>query len=77
VKVVANGKYGPAVVHAAYLDKRIQNAEISRSVKSFVEFLENPMQRDVYTNVLYGVLKYYDLPDLVKLSGSGRVRFVD
>ncbi len=77
VKIVANGKYGPAVVHAAYLDKRIQNAEISRSVKSFVEFLENPMQRDVYTNVLYGVLKYYDLPDLVKLSGSGRVRFVD
>lgn len=77
VDVVANGAYGPAVVHAAFLDSRIGKAEISRSIKSFNDYLKNPLQYDIYSNVLYGVLKYYDLKDLVDLSGEGRVRFVD
>jgi hypothetical protein len=77
ITVVANGSYGPAVVHASYLDQRIAKAEISRSVKSFSDYLQNIMQRDVYTNVLYGVLKYYDLSDLINLSGKNRVQFVD
>jgi len=77
INMVANGAYGPAAVHAAYLDKRISQTEISRSYKSFEEIVKNPMQRDVYSNVLYGVLKYYDFNDLVYLAGSGRIRFVD
>ena len=77
VSVVANGSYGPALVHAAFLDQRIDKAEISGSVKSFNDFLKNPMQRDIYTNVLYGVLKYYDLKNLIDISGKNRVRFVD
>jgi hypothetical protein len=64
-------------VHAAYLDSRISKTEISGAVKSYFEFLENPMQRDVYSQVLYGVLKYYDLKDLVQLAGKDRIRFVD
>jgi hypothetical protein len=77
VNIIANGSYGPAVVHAAFLDQRIDKADISRSVKSFNEYLKNPMQRDVYTNVLYGILKYYDLNNLIDLSGKNRIRFVD
>jgi len=77
VNIVANGSYGPAVVHAAFLDSRINQADISRSVKSFNDYLKDPMQRDIYTNVLYGVLKYYDLKDLISLSGKNRVKFVD
>jgi hypothetical protein len=76
IKLVANGLYGPAAVHAAFLDERIASAEVSRSLKSFTELVQNPMQYDAYTNVLYGVLKYYDLPDLVRQTG-GRIRFVD
>ncbi|TDE18408.1 alpha/beta hydrolase family protein [Dyadobacter psychrotolerans] len=77
INLVANGAYGPAAIHAAYLDKRISQTEISRSFKSFEEIVKNPMQRDVYSNVLYGVLKYYDLKDLVNLTGNGRIRYVD
>ena len=77
ITLVANGLYGPTAIHATYLDNRINNAEISRSVKSFYNYLENPMQKDVYSNVLYGVSKYYDLKDLMALSGKGRVRFLD
>ncbi|WP_346863489.1 acetylxylan esterase [uncultured Draconibacterium sp.] len=73
----ANGAYGSVAVHAAFLDSRISKTEISGAVKSYFEFLENPMQRDVYSQVLYGVLKYYDLRDLVQLAGKDRIRFVD
>ena len=76
IRLVANGLYGPAAIHAAYLDERIKTAEVSRSVRSFESFIQNPMQNDAYTNVLYGVLKYYDLKDLLTKAG-GRIRFVD
>lgn len=74
VFITANGSYGPAAIHATFLDNRIESAEITRSIKSFNEYITNPMQRDVYTNVLYGVLKYYDLKDLAELSGRNRIR---
>jgi hypothetical protein len=76
IHLVANGLYGPAAVHATFLNKQIRTAEVSRSLKSFTELVQKPMQYDAYSNVLYGVLKYYDLPDLVAKSG-GRIRFVD
>lgn len=76
VKVYADGVYGPVVIHAAYLDERIAGAELTRSVKTWKDYVVNPMQRDMYSNVLYGVLKYYDLPDLIKLSKCP-VRFGD
>lgn len=77
IKLVANGLYGPTALHASYLDDRIAETEVSRSIKSFYEYLENPLQKDIYTNVLYGVLKYYDLKDLINLTGKNRIRFVD
>ena len=77
ISITANGLYGPAAIHTAYLDHRISTTEISGSVKSFEEFVKNPMQRNVYSNVLYGVLKYYDLNDLIVLAGKNRVRFLD
>jgi hypothetical protein len=77
IRLSTNGVYGPAAVHAAFLDERIGRTDISGSVKSFMEYLEHPMQRDVYSNVLYGVLQYYDLPDLVSLHGNNVIRYVD
>lgn len=76
IQVFANGIYGPAVIHAAYLDERINGAEITHSVKTWKEYIEKPMQWDMYSNVLYGVLKYYDLPDLIELSNRP-IRFTD
>jgi len=77
LQLSADGSYGPVAVHAAYLEPRISRTEIVRSVKSYEEYLKNPLQLDVYTNVLYGVLKYYDLKDLIGLSGKGRIQYTD
>ena len=76
VKVFANGIYGPVAIHAAYLDERINSVEITHSVKTWKEYIERPMQWDMYSNVLYGALKYYDLPDLIRLSNRS-IRFAD
>ncbi|MDR2804831.1 MAG: hypothetical protein LBB85_04200 [Dysgonamonadaceae bacterium] len=76
VQIRANGIYGPAGIHAAFLDDRIASADISRSVRTWKNYLAGPLQYDMYSNVLYGVLNYYDLPDLVRLSGKS-IRFSD
>nr|WP_320059114.1 acetylxylan esterase [uncultured Bacteroides sp.] len=76
ITVEADGLYGPVVMHAAVLDRRINKATLSHCLKTWKSYLTNPLQRDMYSNVLYGVLKYYDLPDLLKLS-EGRVCVVD
>ena len=76
VKVFANGIYGPVAIHAAYLDERINSVEIKHSMKTWKEYIEMPMQWHMYSNVLYGALKYYDLPDLIRLSNCP-IRFAD
>ena len=43
-------------IHAAYLDERINSVEIKHSVKTWKEYIERPMQWDMYSNVLYGAL---------------------
>jgi hypothetical protein len=78
IKLQADGVYGPAAIHAAYLDKRIHQTEISRSVRSYLEFIKNPLQLDMYSNVIPGVLKYYDLIDLTKKKAGRRsIVFMD
>jgi len=74
--VVGDGLFGPVLMHAAVLDERIGKVTLTRTLKTWKDYLEQPLQHDMMTNVIPGVLQYYDLPDLVKLSG-GRVKIVD
>ncbi len=76
ITVVADGVYGPVVMHSAFLDNRIVKASLSRCLKTWESYLTNPMQRNMYSNILYGVLNYYDLPDIIKLC-NGRVKIED
>ena len=74
--VVGDGLFGPVLMHATVLDPRIQKVTLTHTLKSWKEYLSNPLQRDMQSNVIQGVLQYYDLPDLVRLA-EGRVRVVD
>ena len=74
--MVGDGLFGPVLMHAAVLDPRIQKVTLTHTLKSWKEYLSNPLQYDMQTNVIQGVLQYYDLPDLVRLA-EGRVRVVD
>lgn len=74
--VVGDGLFGPVLMHAAVLDPRIQKVALTRTLKSWKEYLTNPLQHDMQSNVIQGVLQYYDLPDLIRLA-EGRVRVAD
>jgi len=76
INLRAMGLYGPVAVHATVLDRRIEQTTIRKSIKSYQEFLISPLQRDMFSNMIYGVLRYYDLPDLVSFS-RGRIKYND
>jgi dienelactone hydrolase len=76
IHVRADGLYVPAVIHAAFLDHRIASATLMRGVRTWKTYLSDPLQHDMYSNVLYGALQYYDLPDLVRLAGRD-IRFTN
>jgi dienelactone hydrolase len=76
VEVHASGPVALAALHAALLDKRITQLYLYNTITSFNQILENPTRKDWYSCVIPNVLKYYDVPDLVKLIGEDKVRFV-
>jgi hypothetical protein len=76
INLKADGIYSVPAIHAAVLEKNIASCEVSHCIKTYKSYLENPLQYDMYSNVIYGVLKYYDLSDLIRLS-ERRARFAD
>lgn len=76
IHAVGDGLYGPVLMHSAVLDSRLEKVVLTHTLKTWKDYLQNPMQHDMYTNVVQGVLQSYDLPDLVALS-KGRVKIVD
>lgn len=76
VSIVADGLYGPVVMHAGALGLPFASAVLTRTLKTWRTYLENPLQRDMYSNTVPSALRYYDLPDLLRLA-QGRVRVAD
>jgi len=67
VKIIASGSAGPVAIYASVLDDHISKIEIDHSIRSYFEILERPMERDWYSYVIPDVLKFFDIPDLLKL----------
>lgn len=76
IALSAHGLYGPAAIHSAFLFNEIKEVEIQRAIKSYNEFITNPLQKDMFSNVLYGVLKYYDLPELAEIIKT-KIHYLD
>jgi dienelactone hydrolase len=49
---------------------QIEQVQVSGGPPSFQYFLENPAAKDAYSDVLPGVLRYYDVPDLRRALGK-------
>ncbi|MDB5112054.1 MAG: hypothetical protein JWR67_3168 [Mucilaginibacter sp.] len=77
VEVYASGFAAAAALHAAVLDKRIRKLEFYNTITSYYSILENPLKLNQYPYVIPNVLAYYDLPDLVKLIGTEKVKYVN
>ena len=76
VIVKADGINAVVVMHAAALDDRISKATLTKTLKTWRDYIQHPMQHDMMPNVIPGVLQYYDIPDLLSLC-KGRVTIDD
>lgn len=59
-----------ATLYAAAFDDRIRSVELERMLVSYRSAVENRIHRGVLEDVVPGVLRHFDLPDLVKALGS-------
>ena len=66
----ASGHLGLVLLHAAVLDRRLSHITIDHSLSSYRSLVEAPMPIGAPEDILPGVLRQYDLPDLVKALGS-------
>lgn len=60
-----NGLLNVPAMHAAFLEPAIVQLDLYQGIPSYVSRLKRPLQKDGYSEVIPGVLAYYDLPDLI------------
>lgn len=78
VSLVATGEAAIPALHAAALEPRaFSSVELRRMIPSLESLTGAGESFDQLVNVIHGVLKHYDLPELVKLSGETRVTLSD
>jgi len=66
VRIYATGAAAPSAIYAAALSEHIVEVDISSSIRTYFEILEKPMEQDWYSYVIPGVLKYFDLTDIIR-----------
>lgn len=75
IEVHASGWATVPALHAALLSGKVASLDFYNSIRSYKEVLNNPTGKDWYSYVIPSVLRYYDLPDLVQLFGTEKVRY--
>jgi hypothetical protein len=56
---------GVVLLHAAVLDPRISQVTVDHTLRSYRLALDAPLHRNLPAIAIPGVLRHYDLPDLV------------
>jgi hypothetical protein len=70
VQLVAKGAAAIPALHSAVIDDRISTLSVHNCISSFEEILYHAENREGYSSVIPGVLKYYDVADLKKALGK-------
>jgi hypothetical protein len=65
ITAYGNGPMGPVVLHAAALDSRIRSVVVENTLTSYRMILEQPLHRNVSEVMIPGVLRKYDVGDLL------------
>lgn len=66
----ASGHYGLVLLHAALLDSRLAHVSIDHALSSYRSLIEAPMPVGAPEDILPGVVRHYDLPELQRALGS-------
>ena len=70
ISAVGSGHMGLVLMHAAVLDRRLRHITVDHVLTSYWSLLEAPMPVGAPEDVIPGVLRYYDIPDLVHVLGA-------
>lgn len=70
IDVMGVGALGPVALHAAVLDDRIRRVTADSSITAYREFVDRPISLNMAEVNLPGVLRRYDLPDLMAVLGD-------
>ncbi len=73
IEIQASGPAAEAALLAKVLDDRINHLVLLDSLPSFMDLLNNPILKEQYSYVIPEVLRYFDLPDLIKYAGMEKV----
>ena len=65
ITAYGNGPMGAVVLHAAALDSRIGRVVVENTLTSYRMILEQPLHRNVSEVMIPGVLRKYDMGDLL------------
>jgi dienelactone hydrolase len=76
LEVNASGVAALPALHALLVSGGVTRLNLHALPPSFKTILENPAAKNWYSYVIPGVLRRYDIPELVNLVGSKKVRFV-
>ncbi|MDB5269464.1 MAG: hypothetical protein JWP58_2504 [Hymenobacter sp.] len=70
VELRANGRAVVPALHTALLWPTITRLTVDKMPASYQQLLAQPATKNVYSEVLPGVLRYFDLPDLQRVLGD-------
>lgn len=70
----ASGHLGLVLLHAAVLDERLKHVSVDHVLKSYADLIAAPVPEDAAEDILPGVVRSYDVPDLLRQLGT-RVSF--
>jgi len=73
----ASGVATLPALHALLFDTTVSKLNLYGSLRTFKTILLNPTEKNWYSYVIPGVLRSYDIPDLVDMVGVQRVHFVN
>jgi len=76
IELISHGAAGVPALHAAALESELfGRVHLHDTIRTWNEVIDTPITTHQLENTIHGVLKTYDLPDLVRLIGPGKVRF--
>jgi hypothetical protein len=76
IEINTSGVAAISVLHALLFDKQTEKIYVKNSIHSFKEILESPLEKNRFGYIIPGVLRYYDIPDLIKMIGWQRVEYL-
>jgi cephalosporin-C deacetylase-like acetyl esterase len=76
ITVYGSGAMGAVALHAAALDSRIRRVVVENTLTSYRMVLDEPLHRNISEILIPGVLRKYDMGDLL-LAAGGRVTVIN